>query len=158
MTLPSKNRLLTKYQRTSLGVLSLCMLVIVSIPSSYAHIPLQGEGYGVSDALLIEDPLKSWVIYTEYRDARPLYYKFNLSAGDRLKTGLLTVEQDFVPDLTILGPGFSQAYDDHFHEAFEIPEGYGIVHIHGEVQIQKDYEPFTPSSYYQVVSNHMINI
>jgi hypothetical protein len=114
----------------------------------YAHVPLQGEGYGIEDAVVINDPLKSWVIYTEYKDARPLYYKFDLIANDRLKAGLLTVHKDFIPDLTIMGPGLPSNFEEHFHEEFEIPEGYGLIHIHGEKQENKEYEPFTPSSYY----------
>jgi hypothetical protein len=119
--------------------------------SVYAHVPLQGEGYGLDDALVIDDPLKSWVIYAEYKDGKPLYYKFNLKAEDRLKAGLLTVEKDFVPDLTIMGPGLPSDFDDHFHEEFEIPDGYGLLHIHGEKQEYKEYEPFTPSSYYMIL-------
>lgn len=116
-----------------------------------AHVPLQGEGYGLEDAVVIDDPLKSWVIYSEYKDARPLYYKFDLLENDRLKAGLLTIDKNFVPDLTILGPGLNSDFEEHFHDEFEIPDGYGLLHIHGEKQDKKDYEPFTPSSYYQVL-------
>jgi hypothetical protein len=117
----------------------------------YAHVPLQGEGYGIEDAVVINDPLKSWVIYTEYKDARPLYYKFDLLVNDRLRAGLLTVDKDFIPDLTIMGPGLPHDFEENFHEEFEIPDGYGLLHIHGEKQANKVYEPFTPSSYYDVV-------
>ena len=116
-----------------------------------AHVPLQGEGYGIEDAVVIGDPLKSWVIYTEYKDAQPLYYKFDLLKNDRLKAGLLTVDKDFVSDLTIMGPGLTSDFEEHFHDEFEIPDGYGLLHIHGEKQDKKEYEPFTPSSYYQVL-------
>jgi len=127
-------------------------ILAVLVPIVAAHIPLTGEGYGLSDAVVISDPLKSWVIYTEYKDARPLYYKFNLSAGERLKAGLLTVEKTFVPDLTIMGPGLPVDFDEEFRDEFEIPAGYGLLHIHGEARDQKEYEPFTPSSYYHVLS------
>ena len=80
-------------------VLSICHLFVhiyflpiiifaALIPVSCAHIPVTGEGYGLRDAVVISDPLKSWVVYTEYKDARPLYYQFNLSSGERLKAGL----------------------------------------------------------------------
>jgi len=29
------------------------------ISTVYAHVPLQGEGYGIEDAVVIGDPLKS---------------------------------------------------------------------------------------------------
>jgi hypothetical protein len=122
------------------------------IPISFAHVPLRGEGYSLGDAAVIDDPLKSWVVYTEYKDARPLYYQFNLSAGERLKAGLLTVDKNFVPDLTIMGPGLPTDFDEEFRDEFEIPEGYGLLHVHGEAQEHKEYEPFTPSSYYHVLS------
>lgn len=135
-----------------LKVTCFAVLFAFLIPLSFAHIPLTGEGYGLSDAVFIADPLKSWVIYTEYKDARPLYFKFNLTAGDRLKAGLLTVDRDFVPDLTIMGLGLPTDFDEEFQDEFEIPEGYGLLHFHGEAKAYKDYEPFTPSSYYQVLS------
>ena len=133
--------------------ITLIMLFVATaiISTVYAHVPLQGEGYGIEDAVVIGDPLKSWVIYTEYKDARPLYYKFDLLENDRLKAGLLTVDKDFIPDLTILGPGLTSDFEEHFHDEFEIPEGYGLLHIHGEKQTNKVYEPFTPSSYYTVL-------
>jgi hypothetical protein len=132
---------------------TLIMLFVATaiISTVYSHVPLQGEGYGLEDAAVIGDPLKSWVIYTEYKNARPLYYKFDLLENDRLKAGLLTIDKDFVPDLTILGPGLNSDFEDHFHDEFEIPDGYGLLHIHGEKQDKKEYEPFTPSSYYQVL-------
>ncbi|UCG36075.1 MAG: hypothetical protein JSV64_05460 [Candidatus Bathyarchaeota archaeon] len=122
------------------------------IPAGCAHIPITGEGYGLRDAVVISDPLKSWVVYTEYKDARPLYYQFNLSSGERLKAGLLTVDKDFVPDLTIMGLGLPTDSNEEFETEFEIPLGYGLLHVHGEAQDHKEFEPFTPSSYYFVLS------
>ncbi|MFC1487813.1 hypothetical protein ACFLRN_09030 [Thermoproteota archaeon] len=135
----------------SISFVIVLFVAILLFSIVYAHVPLQGEGYGIEDAVVINEPLKSWVIYTEYEDAQPLYYKFDLLANDRLKTGLLTVDKDFIPDLTILGPGLPDDFEEHFHEEFEIPEGYGLLHIHGEKQANKMYEPFTPSSYYMVL-------
>lgn len=138
-------------KRTSITFLIILFVATTILSAVYAHVPLQGEGYGIEDAVVIDDPLKSWVIYTEYEDGRPLYYKFNLLENDRLKAGLLTVDRDFVPDLTIMGPGLTTDFEEHFHDEFEIPDGYGLLHIHGEKQEKKDYEPFTPSSYYHVL-------
>lgn len=138
-------------KRISITLLIALFASIALISIVYAHVPLQGEGYGIEDAVLIDEPLKSWVIYTEYKDSRPIYYKFDLLANDRLKAGLLTVDGDFIPDLTIMGPGLPSDFEDHFHDEFEIPEGYGLIHVHGEQQAHKDYEPFTPSSYYMVL-------
>jgi hypothetical protein len=142
---------LTKKENALKALLFLFIFALM-IPTSAAHVPLRGEGYSLKDAAAVDDPLKSWVIYTEYRDARPLYYKFNLSAGDRLKAGLLTIDKAFVPDLTIMGPGLPVDFDEELRDEFEIPEGYGLLHIHGEAREHKEYEPFTPSSYYQVLS------
>jgi uncharacterized protein YhhL (DUF1145 family) len=128
------------------------IIFVALIPVGFAHIPITGEGYGLSDAAVISEPLKSWVVYTEYKDARPLYYQFNLSAGERLKAGLLTVDIDFVPDLTIMGPGLPTDFSKEFEDEFEIPLGYGLLHVHGETAEHKEYEPFTPSSYYSVLS------
>ncbi|UCH38077.1 MAG: hypothetical protein JSV76_02640, partial [Candidatus Bathyarchaeota archaeon] len=123
----------------------------IIFPGVSPHVPRQGEGYGLADAVIIDDPLKSWVIYTEYKDNRPLYYRFDLSTNDRLQAGLLTINREFIPDLTILGPGLPLDFGESFREEFEIPDGYGLLHLHGEPQAQKEYEPFTPASYYQVL-------
>ena len=142
-------------KRISIAFMIVLFVSLVLFSTVYSHVPLQGEGYGIEDAVIIGEPLKSWVIYTEYKDSRPLYYKFDLLANDRLKAGLLTVDGDFVPDLTIMGPGLPSDFEDHFHDEFEIPEGYGLIHIHGEQQAHKDYEPFTPSSYYMLLDLDM---
>ncbi len=131
-------------------VLTILISTSLTFIPTQAHVPLQGEGFSLRDAAVIQDPLKSWVIYTEYNH-RPLYYTFNLSANDLLKAGLLTVNKEFIPDLTILGPGLPLNFEEHFHDEFEIPDGYGLLHIHGEPQTAKQYEPFTPSSYYEVL-------
>lgn len=137
--------------RTRVMIVALLIIASILVPTVFAHVPLQGEGYGIADAVFIDDPLKSWVIYTEYKDNRPLYYAFNLSLNDQLRAGLLIVDQEFIPDLTILGPGLPLDFGEHFHDEFEIPDGYGLIHIHGERQAAKEYEPFTPSSYYHVI-------
>lgn len=136
----------------TLKLLLFFFILALLIPMGLAHVPERGEGYSLKDAFAISDPLKSWVIYTEYKDARPLYYKFNLSAGDRLRAGLLTVDKGFVPDLTIMGLGLPVDFDEELRDEFEIPVGYGVLHIHGEAREHKEYEPFTPSSYYNVLS------
>jgi hypothetical protein len=144
-------RRLNLLKRASISFVIMLFILLVLSSSAYAHVPLQGEGNGIDDAVKINEPLKSWVIYTEYKDTRSLYYTFDLSVNDRLKAGLLTVDQDFIPDLTIMGPGLPLDFGEHFHEEFEIPHGYGLFHIHGEKQTNKVYEPFTPSSYYPVL-------
>lgn len=148
---PKEGNMMWRHLKTKFITFILLFFAIVVISTVYAHVPLQGEGYGLEDAEVINDPLKSWVIYSEYENARPLYYTFDLLENDRLKAGLLTVDKDFVPDLTILGPGLNSDFEEHFHDEFEIPDGYGLLHIHGEKQDKKEYEPFTPSSYYQVL-------
>jgi hypothetical protein len=146
-----KNGVYTANKTKLIMILTVFLLASILFPNAFAHVPIQGEGYGIADAVFIDDPLKSWVIYTEYSDNRPLYYAFNLSINDQLRAGLLTVDQDFIPDLTILGPGLPLDFGEDFHDEFEIPEGYGLIHIHGERQTTKEYEPFTPSSYYHVI-------
>jgi len=51
-----------------------------------------------------------------------------------------------------MGGGLPTDFDEEFEDEFEIPSEYGLLHFHGEAQEHKEYEPFTPSSYYQVLS------
>lgn len=128
-------------------VLTFTLLVLTPIAS--AHIPRTAEeNESLDTAKFIEDTVTSWAIYSELRDPEIAnYYRMEMESGDRLYFNLFLKNQSgFVPNLVIMGPGIDS--NDSVPEFIETPEEGGIKLIEGEAQ-EKEYEAFTPSSYYQ---------
>lgn len=102
------------------------LLTLLIINDSLAHVPLNER--------IINNPLKSWVIYDQVQGEANTY-EFNLSAGERLRIQLLT------PEPTI-----------------NLTMSLNNEEIIINQSSQKTYEPFTPSSYYYLASiNQVIN-
>ena len=55
------------WKELPLKLIVFIVIFAVLTPMCFAHIPLTGEGYGLSGALVIKDPLKLCVIYREYK-------------------------------------------------------------------------------------------
>ena len=129
------------------------LLLIIFLPSTLAHVPLEsGDNVNIENALHIHDPLKSWAIYDEIsRLGEVRYYSCDLKAGDRLKISIFTPEEnEFTPDLIIMTP--NNVSEPSLALSFiEMPDGYNLTIIQGERPTEADYEPFTPSASYRIV-------
>ncbi len=128
-------------------VLLLILLLLSTSFIALAHVPRTGtEKGGLKDAETVEDPTKSWVVYSELHEKREAhYYKMELEEGERLKLHLLIPDDSVVPNLVIMGPGIET--NDTLPEYMDRPENVGSKVIEGELG-ERDYEPFTPGSYY----------
>jgi len=123
-------------------------LIILSISTAAAHVPrTAAENESLEDAKVIEDPIKSWAIYSELRDGEVAnYYEMDMEQDERLYLSILTPEnEDFVPNLAVMGTGIEE--EDTTPDFVEKPENVGVKVIRGELGERK-YEPFTPGSYY----------
>jgi hypothetical protein len=121
------------------------------IPTSEAHVPnFEAESEGLEEAVKIDDPTKSWVLYgnlPHHGGAR--YYKMHLNDGDRLRLTLFSPDQDFILSLVVMGPGIvSEGTVPDFVETLN---GTGTEVLQGKRPDTADYEPFTPGSYYYFV-------
>lgn len=118
-----------------------------------AHVPLFPEGNeNVSSAMLISDSGKSWAIYSALGPGMPQYYALDIEKGKEILLSLLgsadPKEIGFEPDMALLGPGL--ASEGSLPSNVNIPAGYGAIAVKSNRSDQATYEPFGPSSYYQL--------
>ncbi len=131
-----------RYQKY-IFVIVISLLVVSSVS---AHVPQTDEGnHTLGTAMHVDDPTKSWVIYSELHHDEANYYEMELKEGQRLKISLLVPDEDFVPNLVVMGPGIQS--NDSLPGYIEVPEDVGFDVIEGELG-EREYEPFTPASYY----------
>jgi len=129
-------------------LLVFAIMIISMISTASAHVPRTAEeNESLGTAMVIEDPIKSWAIYSELRDGEIAnYYEMDMDEGERLYLSILTPEnEDFVPNLVVMGPGIEE--DDAIPDFVERPGNVGVKVIEGELG-EREYEPFTPGSYY----------
>jgi len=124
-------------------------------PVVIAHVPVGvGENTSIETATIVEEPTKSWAIYDEIHEtSEAKYYKFHMEADQRLKIQLYSPDQDFSPNLILMEPGTTK--DENIPEFIEIPDNYGASIFYGQQSDEKEYEPFTPASYYYILDFDM---
>ncbi|MFW5945543.1 MAG: hypothetical protein ACOCTN_01535 [Candidatus Natronoplasma sp.] len=133
-------------RRALLLVFTIMMISVIS--TAAAHVPRNAaENESLETAMVIEDPIKSWAIYSELRHGEVAnYYEMEMKEGERLYLSLMLPDNDdFVPNIAVIGPGIKET--DDVPGFLEIPEDVGVNVIEGELG-ERDYEPFTPGSYY----------
>lgn len=141
-------------------VSSLMALIVCSIMFSgaaVAHAPTSfGENHTLATAAHIEEPSKSWAIYSELEaggEAR--YYSFDMEAGQRIYVSLIVAtgskDTGFIPSLALMGPGI--ALNESTPALVERLGGdNGTMVKNGSFSSQAYFEPFSPSTFYEVAS------
>lgn len=132
------------------------LLVLASI--AQAHVPLFPAGNeNISSAMLISDPGKSWAIYGTLQPGTPQYYALDMEKGKEILLTLLRSadprELGFEPGMALLGPGLSST--GSLPSYVNVPKGYGAIAVGSNRSDQAAYEPFGPSSYYQLADLDM---
>ena len=130
-------------RRSSLLVLLLCLLTV----TAGGHVPLFASGgESPTDAVLIQDPEKSWVVYdgiTEGGGVR--YFQVKMVEGEELRLSLFVSEQSpFTPDLIVISPGGGGGDP----VPVQIPAGYSAELVPGRYPDEPEFEPFTPAVLY----------
>ncbi len=129
------------------------MLIALVATSVVAHVPLfGGGGGGLNEAREVDDPTKSWVIYTTYDGPGHVdYYRMSLKEGDLISLGLIVPasegDRGFAPDIVLMGPGLE--HDDAFPSQVQRADG-GYIVIGSEEPSHLMYEPFSPSTFYEM--------
>lgn len=131
--------------------LAIAILLLANI--AQAHVPLFPEGNeNISSAMLISDPAKSWAIYSTISPDMPQYYSFYMEKGKEIQLTLLKTadptEKGFEPNMALLGPRLNSTKGLPGYVI--IPKGYGDIAVKINSSDQAVYEPFGPSSYYQL--------
>jgi hypothetical protein len=135
------------------GIL-LATLVLAPTTAVLAHSPVfPEENHGPSTAYEIDDPAKSWAIYTWLKhDGIADYYTFTISEGEKIQVSLIVPDNPahfgFLPAFTLIGPGLTQR--DSVPDYVEVPSGYGTIVVDGTDPGKAVYEPFTPGWFYEL--------
>jgi len=122
-----------------------------------AHIPIvPDDGTSLATATEIIDPWKSWFYYSELNSGVAQYYRFDASAGERIRF-MLNVPipegaRGFTPSLILMGPGILDTGTPD--ASIEIPPGAGVM-IFEPASLEPEYEGFTPMSQYMIVDLNM---
>jgi hypothetical protein len=132
-------------------LLVLAFLVAFSlIQPAAAHVPLFMEGgHSLEEAVQIENPTKSWVIYSVIHEAtEPHYFYFDLSAGARIRLMLMVPTPEailgFRPELALMGNGLTNLSTPP--DYLEIPSGANVMILTPSI-LNPEYEGFTPTSF-----------
>lgn len=119
-----------------------------------AHAPLSSRNNeSLSTATVIPDPAKSWAVFSELHEGgEAQYYKFSITGDERIYASLYmspaSRDKGFLPMMVIMGPGI---VDDGSLPSFvEVPQGYGVLVVKGELPSQASYEAFSPTSFYEL--------
>jgi len=133
----------------------LLVLLMFSVHGVFAHAPdTPTDNESLATAYVISDPTKSWALYAELHEGEEAqYYKFDLPQNERLLVQLFvptSEESRFLPNLVVMGSGITS--HDNVPEYVETVDGVGIMLLKGERSSSPTYEPFTPSSFYELAS------
>lgn len=133
----------------------LIILLMFSVRNIFAHTPDKPtENESLATAYTISDPAKSWAIYAELHEGgEGQYYRFELPQDERLRVQLFvptSEKSSFVPNLVVMGPGITS--QDAVPEYVETVEALGVMLLEGQRSSSPTYEPFTPSSFYELAS------
>jgi hypothetical protein len=126
----------------------LIMLMLLFITNAVSHVPITGgENNSLETAIEVIEPTKSWAIYDEIHEpGESKYYKFTMEQGQRLKISLFVNKKGFTPGVVVMGKGLTS--QGLLPSGVEVPTGYDYLVFEGEKTNTREYEPFTPSSYY----------
>ncbi len=135
-------------------IIILLKFLIIS-PIVIAHVPIGAdENTSIETASVINEPTKSWAIYDEIHEtSEAKYYKFYMEKNQRLKIQLYTPDQGFIPNLILMEPNISN--NEKIPDFIEKPETCGATIFYGTQSDKREYEPFTPTSYYYLLDVDM---
>ncbi len=130
----------------------ICIIItivfILFILNAVAHVPIAGgENISLESAIEIREPTKSWAIYDEiHKTGEVKYYKFSMIRDQRLRLSIFVVEEGFTPGVVIMGKNLTSK--GVLPSGVELPSDYGFLVFEGLESDYREYEPFTPTSYY----------
>ncbi len=134
--------------------MGLALFLLVLIPSVTAHSPIfSGGNERLDNAMVVDDPTKSWVIYNELLGGGTAhYYRLEMKQGEGIVISLISpqvsVEKGFLPSLAIMGPGLGS--DGELPSFVERPTDADVLLVPGDPSSAIKFEPFTPAAFHQI--------
>ena len=141
-----------------LYIVPMISLLVLAMPLIAAHVPQFGEGgTDLDDARQVDDPTKSWVIYTSNDGSVPVdYYKLPLKKGDQILLEIIVPapegQRGFSPDMVLMGPGLEN--NGTVPPQVQRTDGGHMV-LTSDTPSHLAYEPFSPSTFYELASIEM---
>ena len=131
------------------------LILLFTSPVILAHVPIEvGENTSIEKAFNVDEPTKSWAFYDEVHGGlEAKYYKFYMQKNQRLKIQIYSPDQGLITNLILMEIGTT--VDENIPDFIEIPENYGATIFYGQESDEREYEPFTPASYYYILDIDM---
>lgn len=136
----------------AVAVVLLVVLVALAVPVE-AHAPEFPEGGdSLEKATEVKDPTKSWAIYSHLHEGGEAhYYLLRMRQGENITVSLIaprhSTDNGFLPSMVLMGPGIEGAGAPSF---VQVPIGAGAEVIAGSLPPGMEYEPFSPSAFYEL--------
>ncbi|MGZ4931696.1 MAG: hypothetical protein ACXV5P_02290 [Halobacteriota archaeon] len=128
----------------------LCLLLL---PVASAHSPVfPGNNTNIDSAYVVNDPTKSWALYTTLPSGQVQYYRFDVNEGESIFVQLYKNTEasnlGFVPSFVLMGPGL--ASNGTVPSSVTVPPASSSIVIQGQQPDQATYEGFGPGSFYDL--------
>ncbi|MGZ8879589.1 MAG: hypothetical protein ACXW1N_04615 [Halobacteriota archaeon] len=134
------------------AILAICALFT---PIVSAHSPVfPGNNTSLDSAYVVNDPTKSWALYTTLQPGQVQYYRFNVTQGGSIYVQLYKNTEasnlGFLPSFVLVGPGLTS--DGTVPANVAVPPGASSIVMQGQQPDEATYEGFGPGSFYDLGS------
>jgi len=124
-------------------------------PIVSAHSPVfPGNNTSLNSAYVVNDPTKSWALYTTLQPGQVHYYRFDMTQGQSIYVELYkntqTSNLGFVPSFVLMGPGLTS--NGTVPPNVAVPPGASSIVMQGQQPDKATYEGFGPGSFYSLGS------
>ncbi|MGZ4914411.1 MAG: hypothetical protein ACXV3T_05765 [Halobacteriota archaeon] len=132
------------------ALIAICLLLL---PVASAHSPVfPSSNTGISSAYVVNDPTKSWALYTTLSLGQTQYYRFEANEGEGIFFQLYKNTEPsnlgFVPSFVLMGPGLTS--NGTVPSNVTVPPGASSIVVQGQQPDQATYEGFGPGSVYDL--------
>src|SRR5659263_459279 len=134
------------------AILAICALFT---PIVSAHSPVfPGNNTSLDSAYVVNDPTKSWALYTTLQPGQVQYYRFDVTQGESIYVQLYKNTEasnlGFLPSFVLMGPGLTSNGTVPANVA--VPQGASNIVMQGQQPDEATYEGFGPGSFYDLGS------
>jgi hypothetical protein len=124
-------------------------------PVVSAHSPVfPGNNTSLNSAYVVNDPTKSWALYTTLPPGKVQYYRFDITQGQSISIQLYKNTEasnlGFVPSFVLMGPGLTSNGTVPLNVT--VPPGASSIVMQGQHPDKATYEGFGPGSFYDLGS------
>jgi len=131
---------------------TICALFTAVVSAHSAVFP--GNNTSLNSAYAVNDPTKSWALYTTLQPGQVQYCRFDITQGESIYVQLykntLASNLGFVPSFVLMGPGLTSNGTVPANVA--VPPGASSIVMQGQQPDKGTYEGFGPGSFYDLGS------